>query len=383
MKKNYKDNERWINTLFDIYGENLLSQTKQPRYRITREKILECIGVTEEDLPKGLTFQQIERFFSSYNIPFYAYGENYSLLYSYVPEKPSHHYPILYCICKNEHVYICNYNVKELQQLKQLEEPSTHVSNHFRLPKDEPFVPFQMIGGLTDLLKKVQRAAANNITQLNLIHYDNDLVHITVRLTQEAYHPKICFNAGDITAIFLRFQCHNSEVEVMIRTQRPVVDSMDTTIIVDTAEEFNNQYLAKQQVYLQLFKREYLSANSNHDIEILNSCRTVANTCTLRMLQKKVKTAGVDLIKAHTSFLQNITEVPVFNEFDSFKPYDGSKIEPLSFYVVEAAEKDLFFNARYNIVIGSILQEELNYNKSIKIIQYNRPSNIKQVDFKK
>ena len=177
-----------------------------------------------------------------------------------------------------------------------------HISSYFRLPKDEPFVPFQMISGLTDLPKIFQRAAADNITQLNLIHYDNDLVHITVRLIQEAYHPKICFNVGDITAIFCRCTCNNSEVEVTIRTQRPVVDSMDTTIVVDTAEEFNNQCLAKQQVYLQLFKQEYLSAYSIHDIEILNSCRTVANCCTLRKLQKKIKTAGIDLIEAETSF---------------------------------------------------------------------------------
>ena len=199
-----------------------------------------------------------------------------------------------------------------------------------------------MVFGLTDLLKKVQRAAADNNTQLNLIHYDNDLVHITVKLIQEAYHPKICFNAGDIRAIICKFKCNNSEVDVMIRTQRPIVDSMDTTIVVETAEEYNNQYLARQQVYLQLFKKEYLSAYSTNDIATLNSCRTVANCCQLRQLRKGVKTAGIDLIKAHTSYLQNITEVPVFNEFDSFRPYDGSEIEPLSFYIVEAAEKNVF-----------------------------------------
>jgi hypothetical protein len=39
--------------------------------------------------------------------------------------------------------------------------------------------------------------------------------------------------------------------------------------------------------------------------------------------------------KAYTSALGSITEIPIFNEFDAFAPYDGSAIQPLNLSVVK------------------------------------------------
>ena len=52
-KRHYKENECWINTLYDVYGDNLLSQDKN-RNLITRPIILEILGRTEYNIKEGL-----------------------------------------------------------------------------------------------------------------------------------------------------------------------------------------------------------------------------------------------------------------------------------------------------------------------------------------
>jgi hypothetical protein len=40
--------------------------------------------------------------------------------------------------------------------------------------------------------------------------------------------------------------------------------------------------------------------------------------------------AEIDITKAYTSALGSIREIQIFNEFDTFVPYDASQIEPLN-----------------------------------------------------
>ena len=63
--KNYIRDECWINTIVDFYGDNLMSDKK--RNRVTRETILQDIGMSEEDIQKNV-FQLIILFLSFLNI---------------------------------------------------------------------------------------------------------------------------------------------------------------------------------------------------------------------------------------------------------------------------------------------------------------------------
>ena len=53
--KRYVTHECWINALYDCYGKKLLDPSKNQRYRITREDILNILGRTEENIKEGLT----------------------------------------------------------------------------------------------------------------------------------------------------------------------------------------------------------------------------------------------------------------------------------------------------------------------------------------
>ena len=58
--KNYIENECWINTIRDFYKDDLLSN--KCRKHITRETILNDIGMTEETIKKGISLNTIGAF---------------------------------------------------------------------------------------------------------------------------------------------------------------------------------------------------------------------------------------------------------------------------------------------------------------------------------
>ena len=66
--KNYIENECWINTLMDYYGETILSPDRALRYRITREKLLDILNVNEETIKEGLSVLQVVPFFEKFKL---------------------------------------------------------------------------------------------------------------------------------------------------------------------------------------------------------------------------------------------------------------------------------------------------------------------------
>ena len=85
----------------------------------------------------------------------------------------------------------------------------------------------------------------------------------------------------------------------------------------------------------------------------------------------------------------DITKVPVFNEFDIFKPYNNEEFKDLSLYVVKAKTPNFFLNKDYNLVYGkhlSYLRLQKNLNDSavdFEILAFKEPSQVIDVNFKK
>ena len=84
--------------------------------------------------------------------------------------------------------------------------------------------------------------------------------------------------------------------------------------------------------------------------------------------------------KAFTSAFQQITEIPVFNEFDSFTIYKNERISLNSLYIIKAKIGNLFFNKTYNLCYGMFISEFIN---DVEIIAYKSPSFMKKVKYDK
>ena len=93
----------------------------------------------------------------------------------------------------------------------------------------------------------------------------------------------------------------------------------------------------------------------------------------------------IDVRKAYTSAFNKISEIPVFTQFDIWKPFndDGNHLtdyHDLTLYLVKPTKRSLFFNKAYTLVYGKFLK---HFTKQCKIIYYKQPSRVYKVDYRK
>jgi hypothetical protein len=62
----------------------------------------------------------------------------------------------------------------------------------------------------------------------------------------------------------------------------------------------------------------------------------------------------------------SIKNIPIFNYFDVYRPYNNETIEDLSYYIIEVLDNDsrtaILFNDKYSRVFGYVLKQiKINY----------------------
>ena len=98
-------------------------------------------------------------------------------------------------------------------------------------------------------------------------------------------------------------------------------------VAVDSEEVYNNTNLAMSTLSSKLFLKSHLSHYTEKDLEVLDSYRTKSVCGMLCGCQDKSALAKslieIDVSKAHAAALNEMTEIPIFNEFDAFRPYEN------------------------------------------------------------
>ncbi len=95
----------------------------------------------------------------------------------------------------------------------------------------------------------------------------------------------------------------------------------------------------------------------------------------------KTKTIELDISKAYSSAFAKITKIPIFNEFDVWKPYDNSHPGDLNLYIVRANKTSLLCNQTYNLLFGCVLLKA--DRQQIEILAFKKPSSIIPVEYKR
>ena len=157
-------------------------------------------------------------------------------------------------------------------------------------------------------------------------------------MTDAGYSPGINFEAGRITALKLEF----NKRFFLIETQQLIKSAIDGVVVVDDEATYNKMSQAMTILNNRLFLKSHLSHYTEQDIDILDAYRTkpvcgkVVNVDRASPGTPTVKKLiEIDVSKAYTAAFCEITEIPIFNEFDSFRPYNGEPIEPLNLYIVQ------------------------------------------------
>ena len=76
----------------------------------------------------------------------------------------------------------------------------------------------------------------------------------------------------------------------------------------------------------------------------------------MRQVKEKNDLIELDVSKAYTAAFAKVKNVPVFNEFDLFKPYKGEELSDHGLYIVKATGQDMFFNKRFSLCYGLFLK---------------------------
>jgi hypothetical protein len=358
----------------DYYGETILSPDRAVRYRITREKMLDILNVNEETIKEGLSVLQVVPFFEKFKLCLKVFDEIGKLIYKYIPDSPNKNEKRCYVQLKGNHIYTMNNNLEKLR-LKDVDDDElclyTPSSNYYINEDAEP-IQAKMITCIDDITNIMKDNTDENIT---LIHNENNLIKCCFDLIQSGYHPKIKFLGNRLTDIF----CEFNKINIRIQTQHLIKGEFDGVVCVNNEEVYNSMNQAMCNFNKSLFKVGHKSFYSEVDIQILDEYRTVANTGLFVDIDDDTKQnlVEIDISKAYTYALSQITEIPIFNEFDNFEYYNNEPINELSLYIVKNNTYDAFFNKSYNLCYGKFLEQF----QIVNVVAVKTPSFIKKVNY--
>ena len=174
-----------------------------------------------------------------------------------------------------------------------------------------------------------------------------------------------------------------------IKTQNLVKTSVDGCITVKNEKTYNKLNQAMFDFNKSLFNPLHKSFYNDIDVAILDEARTIV---PVGLLCDKVPTeiVEIDISKAFTSAFMKIKEIPVFNQFDTWKVYDENvdinSLHELTLYYIETLDSELgcpfrmLFNKKYCLIYGKFLKQ---YGmKRINILYYKQPSQIHKCNYK-
>jgi hypothetical protein len=171
-------------------------------------------------------------------------------------------------------------------------------------------------------------------------------------MVESGITPQISFQAGRLSWLCIEV----NRQKLIIRNQHLSHSSIDGTIEIEDVGVYNKMNECMLDMEMSIFKNEHKSYYSQQDIDILDEYRSVPNVGEITGQKKKCKYVEIDISKAYTAAFKKIQCVPVFTEFDQFKPYKGEAIMDYSLYIVKATKKDMFFQQAIQSLLWYIPQ---------------------------
>ena len=124
------------------------------------------------------------------------------------------------------------------------------------------------------------------------------------------------------------------------------------------------------------FQKNHKSFYSDLDVEILDESRTIVLFGSFKHLHNDVEPCSIDRRKAFSKAGSEIVKVPVFKEFDVWKPYgdkaDVNRFGDYTLYLVKACQGNIFFNKKFNLVYGKHLKQLISRGVVVKILFYKK-----------
>jgi hypothetical protein len=208
-----------------------------------------------------------------------------------------------------------------------------------------------MIESINDIYKYTEN------DEYTMIYSKNNLAELFHQSKSTGYEPYLKFTAGVVSELLFKFKVKlgkrkYKEIKYKVKTKNLIPSSVDGSSTVETEQVYNRMSKAMYEFNKKLFNPLHKSFYNELDVKILNSCRSVAPCGWLcrryftedekghRIVNAFSNPVEIDINKAYTYHLTQITKVPKFTEFDEWKLYkyekdDFNNLNPLTLYYVQ------------------------------------------------
>lgn len=401
---NYQSDSCMLTEIINIYKPSFdkLNKIKQLKFQLTYESLYELI-FPNSPYVKGVqheaSLEDIEPFFKKFHLKCYAFNVKYQIIYKYIPESNINEYiypSTAYMLVHDKHVEISNKNLKSLDHIigkfkNEGEEKELIVKDKYQFMTDEDNKIYTFC--LT------QEHFTQELTTMKLeeekdrkiyIDYAGDFQKLlTYFIVKLQYNPKIKM----VNQCFESFSFMVNDNYITIRQAGFNPDNMN---IIFTQEE---QYKLYDKYYKQLYKfiiNKTTKSRYHPDfIDTVKNNKVYPPTGKWTNSMMKEATGGsfigYDIQKAFTHALMQIKFFPVFNEFDTWKKYNGHSVNDYTFYYVEhklSNIKDpdfIILPKKYSVIPGYVINRrklEINimyFTEPYKLVKNEAPKIIEEM----
>ena len=233
--KKHTDGECWINSLIDHYEETLMNTKKWESKRMTRDKVLKLMNVSEEKFREnGASVEYMKPVFEEFKLTVRLYNCIGQKIYSYDPDKKNKNITVLFGMIKGNHIYTMNDNIKSIAQKELEEHMKLCASTDFCLNSKEKPVKYDFFNGIDDIMGIVE-ANEESEEEVNLVS-GRDLNTIFCEFKRAKYEPKIIMGAGgNVSSLKVKF----NKLILNIRSQSLIDCAVDNCIDSNSADMFN------------------------------------------------------------------------------------------------------------------------------------------------
>lgn len=283
----------------------------------------------------------------------------------------------------DDHIYELNENLNSLsQQINNEDDDRTKlkVSNKYQIIEsiEENKSKEMYIETEENMIKQIiDNSQDEKLEQLKIIT-PIDLTNILFKLFESGYIPKVSFN----TQIYsISMIINKLRIQIIPSNNGPEFGQL---INYNSLEEYKQYQIAYDEFYKCIIQKEYLSDYHPSVVDIENYYK-IGPVMGYFGEYTPNKQNTIDENKAYTECLMSIKQIPIFNYFDIYKPYNPTDtIEDLSYYIIEVLEIDdrtaILFSDKYSRVFGYVLKQiQIKY----KILYVRTPLNTELVNFEK
>lgn len=395
VQENYKANSCFINEIINTYHDQFNKKrpngTRYYKHALTYPYLCALLNIENKHQDIGLTVNESFKFFNHYGLGLDLINHVGERILKYRPKDRKLNKDIspavLRLLIHNNHVikisnnYVAKFShinvTDKVEDIKALwinnkYNIRANTAENDEIKKENEYIHINNINDIMNYIKEKPEKSAQFILNVDDDNTMNNLIYDLVYIHKFIPHVKL--EKRDISGIY--FDIDNNKYFIRPNINRMTTAGVGTQIIdkkkykkyIDSEQNFYDSVIYKK------IKSEYPA--DVLEIEERYKIGPQGGYFTDDYPNYKIINA-VDMVKAYSTCLRDIENVPVFGYFNRYRPYiNGEKIDPLKMYIIDSGKDThidnrdnvILFHKRVDRVYGYVLEEATKYNISYKVI---------------